>query len=79
MPMQDRARLSVLDKLLTSNGFGTLGKALRDSVINAFGAVDESTQDVFTVFEYKHVHRNDGEKLKAVVLKRSVLLIRLFS
>ena len=68
----------MMDKLLASNGVGTLGKALRDSVINAFGAVDESPQDVFTVFEYRHVHRNDWDKLKAALLTRCVPLNRLF-
>jgi hypothetical protein len=58
-------RLSILDRLLTSSGFATLGKTLRDSVINAFGALDETPQDVFTVFEYRHVHRDDWEKLRA--------------
>lgn len=78
MPGQKLSRLSVLDRLLASNGVGTLGKALRDSVINAFGAVDESPQDVFTVFEYRHVHRNDWDKLKAALLERYVPLNRSF-
>jgi hypothetical protein len=68
--MADRSRLSVLNKLLTNNGYGTLGKVLRDSIINAFGAVDEGPQDVFTVFEYRHVHRHDWDKLKASLLQR---------
>lgn len=62
--MASNPRLSVLDRLLTSTGFATIGRAVRDSVV-AFATTEESPQDVFTVFEYRHVHRNDWAKLRA--------------
>lgn len=73
MPGQAQPRLSLLDKLLTNNGFGSLGKALRDSVLNAFGSRDDTPQDVFTVFEYRHVHRHDWSKFKSAVTQRYLL------
>lgn len=62
--MADNPRLSVLDKLLTSTGFATIGRAVRDSVV-AFATTEESPQDIFTIFEYRHVHRNDWAKFRS--------------
>eukprot|EP00892_Ulva_mutabilis_P002121 jgi/Ulvmu1/1190/UM108_0018.1 len=62
--MANRPRLSVLDKLLTSTGFATIGKVVRDSIL-ALGTTEEAPQDKFTVFEYRHVHRDDWRNLCA--------------
>ena len=62
--MRATPRLSVIDKLLTSTGFASIGKTVRDSVV-ALGTTQESPQDKFTVYEYRHVHREDWKKLRA--------------
>lgn len=67
--MASQPRLSVLDKLLNSTGFATIGRAVRDSIV-AFGATEETPQDKFTVFEYRHVHRDDWANFRADVARR---------
>lgn len=67
--MASQPRLSVLDKLLNSTGFATIGRAVRDSIV-AFGTTEETLQDKFTVFEYRHVHRDDWANFRADVARR---------